>query len=77
MTPFSYQALPMRVVFGVGAVKSLPQEIEHLGHRRALVLCGPEQESTGRTIADAPDTSPIISLMAEEGVRALTTALPP
>ncbi|MFG1958362.1 iron-containing alcohol dehydrogenase [Nonomuraea sp. NPDC049028] len=44
---------PVWVVFGVGAVKSLPQEIERLGHRRALVLCGPEQESTGRMIADA------------------------
>ncbi|WP_433187514.1 maleylacetate reductase [Actinoallomurus sp. CA-150999] len=53
LQPFTYQALPMRVVFGVGAVTSLPQEIERLGYERALVLCGPEQESTGRTIADA------------------------
>lgn len=50
---FTYQALPMRVVFGAGAVKSLAQEIERLGYERALVLCSPEQEPTGRMIADA------------------------
>jgi maleylacetate reductase len=50
---FTYQALPMRVVFGAGVVKSLPDEIEHLGFERALVLCSPEQESTGERIAAA------------------------
>ena len=50
---FTYQALPMRVVFGAGAVKSLPGEIEHLGLERALVLCSPEQESTGQMVAAA------------------------
>ncbi|NUP53702.1 MAG: maleylacetate reductase [Catenulispora sp.] len=51
--PFTYQALPMRVVFGAGSVASLPAEIERLGYERALILCGPEQEATGRRIADA------------------------
>jgi maleylacetate reductase len=50
---FTYQALPMRVVFGAGALKSLPAEIEHLGLERALVLCSPEQESTGQMVAAA------------------------
>ena len=50
---FTYQALPMRVVFGAGAVNSLPGEIEHLGLERALVLCSPEQESTGQMVAAA------------------------
>jgi maleylacetate reductase len=53
LQPFTYHALPMRVVFGAGAVKSLAQEIERLGYERALVLCSPEQESTGRMIAAA------------------------
>jgi maleylacetate reductase len=50
---FTYQALPMRVVFGMGAIRSLPAEIDLLGLERALVLCGPEQEHAGRMIADA------------------------
>ncbi|QFR03144.1 maleylacetate reductase [Streptomyces phaeolivaceus] len=41
----------MRVVFGAGVVKSLPNEIAHLGFERALVLCSPEQEETGRAVA--------------------------
>ena len=50
---FTYQALPMRVVFGAGSLAALPAEVEHLGLRRALVLCGPEQEAVGRKVADA------------------------
>jgi maleylacetate reductase len=50
---FTYQALPMRVVLGVGAIGALPDEIDRLGLRRALVLCGPEQAETGRRIAAA------------------------
>lgn len=50
---FTYQALPMRVVFGPGSVNSLPDEIEHLGFERALVLCSPEQQDTGEAIAAA------------------------
>jgi maleylacetate reductase len=50
---FTYQALPMRVVLGVGAIASLPEEIDRLGLRRALVLCGPEQTGTGHRIAAA------------------------
>ena len=50
---FTYQALPMRVVLGAGEIQSLPAEIDRLGLRRALVLCGPEQAETGRRIAAA------------------------
>jgi maleylacetate reductase len=49
---FTYQALPMRVVFGAGSVAALPAEVEHLGLERALVLCGPEQEDTGAMVAE-------------------------
>lgn len=50
---FTYQALPMRVVFGVGALSRLPEEVAALGLRKALVLCSPDQESTGRLVAEA------------------------
>ncbi len=50
---FTYQALPMRVVMGAGAITSLPAEIDRLGLRRALVLCGPGRPDTGRRIAEA------------------------
>jgi hypothetical protein len=48
MRTFTYQALPMRVVFGIGALRKLPDEVENLGLSRVLVLCSPEQEAMGR-----------------------------
>jgi maleylacetate reductase len=50
---FTYQALPMRVVFGAGALGKLPDEVAALGLSRVLVLCSPEQEGTGRMVAAA------------------------
>src|ERR1043165_4830610 len=38
---FVYTGLPMRVVFGAGAVKQLGAELDRLGAKRALVLCTP------------------------------------
>jgi maleylacetate reductase len=51
--PFTYQALPMRVVFGAGSLAKLPDEVAALGLTRVLVLCSPEQESTGQQVAAA------------------------
>ena len=51
--PFTYQALPMRVVFGAGSLAKLPDEVAALGLTRVLVLCSPEQEKTGKQVADA------------------------
>jgi maleylacetate reductase len=51
--PFTYEALPMRVVFGAGCLAKLPDEVEALGLTRVLVLCSPEQEDTGRAVAAA------------------------
>jgi maleylacetate reductase len=51
--PFTYQALPMRVVFGPGSLAELPDEVDRLGLERVLVLCSPEQEATGHTVAAA------------------------
>ena len=51
--PFTYTALPMRVVFGAGSLASLPDEVAALGLARVLVLCSPEQEATGKEVAAA------------------------
>jgi maleylacetate reductase len=50
---FTYQALPMRVVFGAGVLAKLPDEVAALGLSRVLVLCSPEQEETGQRVAAA------------------------
>lgn len=40
---FTYQALPSRVIFGVGSVERLGEEVARLGVSRVLVLCTPGQ----------------------------------
>ena len=51
MTPFIYNALPTRVVFGTGTVGQVPAELGRLGCRRALVVSTPEQQETAAGIA--------------------------
>jgi alcohol dehydrogenase class IV len=51
MRSFTYTALPARVVFGSGTVAALPDEMERMGCRRALVLSTAEQETAGQEIA--------------------------
>lgn len=53
MRAFTYDALPMRVVFGPGSLARLPEEVAALGLTRVLVLCSPEQEATGQQVAAA------------------------
>ncbi|MEQ6474633.1 maleylacetate reductase [Comamonas sp. wu1-DMT] len=48
---FVYQALPSRVVFGVGALQQLEAELHALGAQRALVLSTPEQRQGAEAIA--------------------------
>lgn len=43
MLTFTYEALPVRVVFGPDSLDLLPEEVERLGCARALVLCTPGQ----------------------------------
>lgn len=45
---FTYDALPMRVVFGSGSIEQLAAETDRLGLRRVLVLSTPQQ----RDLAD-------------------------
>jgi alcohol dehydrogenase class IV len=51
MNPFIYQGLPVRVVFGVGTLQTLGEEIERLGACRALILTTPEQRHLGERVA--------------------------
>jgi maleylacetate reductase len=51
MLSFIYDILPSRVIFGVGCLDKLPEEIERLGATRALVLSTPEQSQLGDDIA--------------------------
>ncbi|MGA7612097.1 MAG: maleylacetate reductase, partial [Xanthobacteraceae bacterium] len=51
MRSFTYNQLPGRVVFGVGALDLLPREIELLGAKRALVLSTPEQKAQAEDVA--------------------------
>ena len=51
MTPFIYNALPTRVVFGSGTVRQLPAELSRLGCRRAVIVSTPEQRGTAADIA--------------------------
>lgn len=51
MHEFVYNALPGRVVFGVGALSYLEREVDMLGAKRALVLCTPEQRSQAEQVA--------------------------
>jgi maleylacetate reductase len=43
MQDFVYQSAPMRVVFGAGTLRQLPDELSRLGVTRALVLAPPRQ----------------------------------
>ncbi|MFF0732634.1 maleylacetate reductase [Streptomyces chartreusis] len=51
---FSYESRPGRVVFRAGAaVSATPGEVERLGLRRVLVVCGTRGADTARAVADA------------------------
>lgn len=51
MTPFTYNALPARVIFGQGSLARLPEEVAALGASRALVLCTPQQRDQAEAVA--------------------------
>ncbi|MEU4877650.1 maleylacetate reductase [Streptomyces sp. NPDC021608] len=48
---FSYQALPMRVVMGAGALDRLADEIDRAGLERVMVLCSPGRLRPAESIA--------------------------
>jgi maleylacetate reductase len=51
MTPFVYNALPSRVVFGQGTLARIADEVRLLGCARALVLTTPQQSAAGEDLA--------------------------
>ena len=51
MTPFIYNGLPCRVLFGFGTLAQLPAEIDRLGLKRVLVLATPQQKSDAERTA--------------------------
>ncbi len=52
---FHYKALPWNIIFGVGALNRLPDELVKLGYSRALVLATPNQKETGQEIVKLLD----------------------
>jgi maleylacetate reductase len=52
---FTFDGLPMRVVFGDGTLSALPDEVERLGCKRVLVLCTPEQRDQAAMVAERLD----------------------
>ena len=48
---FTYTALPSRVVFGVGSLGRLADEVDHLGARRALVLSTQDQRPLAERVS--------------------------
>lgn len=48
---FTWEGRPGRVVFGAGSLQHLEREVQALGARRALVLCGPRQRTAAAAIA--------------------------
>jgi len=52
MLRFTYNALPSRVIFGVGSLDQLPQELTRLGAKRALVLCTRGQRDKAAAVAE-------------------------
>jgi maleylacetate reductase len=51
MKSFVYSAHPTRVVFGVGKISSVREEVEAIGSTRALVLCTPPQRAQAEMVA--------------------------
>jgi alcohol dehydrogenase class IV len=51
MQNFTYQAAPMRVIFGTGTLGQLPAELERLGIARALILATPHQARQAEEVA--------------------------
>lgn len=47
---FTYQALPMRVAFGLGAMAKVGEELDRAGLSRAVVLCTPDQRGIAETV---------------------------
>ncbi|MCG3742789.1 maleylacetate reductase [Vibrio cincinnatiensis] len=52
MMDFMYQAMPIRVIFGIGKIAETRAEVEKLGIKRALVLATPQQADLAHDISE-------------------------
>ena len=52
MKAFTYDTLPGRVVFGVGAIAGLPDEVERLGASRVLIVTDPMTKPVADELAE-------------------------
>jgi maleylacetate reductase len=52
MIEFNYKALHWNIVFAVGSLHTLPNELDKLGKKRALILTTPNQAEQGRELAE-------------------------
>ena len=59
---FTYQALPMRVRFGVRAFDVITEELEHLGLKKVVGLCSPGRKELGQLLADALGASHLTTI---------------
>jgi alcohol dehydrogenase class IV len=53
MRSFTFDALPGRVVFGIGSVAGLPDEVDRLGARHVLVFADPTTKEVADEAAEA------------------------
>ncbi|MFT7459373.1 MAG: maleylacetate reductase [Planctomycetota bacterium] len=51
MIDFQYQALPWNILFKPGAIKELPEQLNKLGYKRALILSTPQQADQANNLA--------------------------
>ncbi|HXU19777.1 MAG TPA: maleylacetate reductase [Verrucomicrobiae bacterium] len=51
LAPFTYEAAPLRVVFGLGSLEKAPEEIDRLGAKRVLILTTPGRKKLGEELA--------------------------
>ncbi|MDH3302395.1 MAG: maleylacetate reductase [Acidimicrobiia bacterium] len=49
-TPFTYDAIPGRVVFGAGSRHQLPDELDRLGAGRVLIVAGEQEDAIAAEI---------------------------
>lgn len=52
MNPFSYSALPSKVIFGFGTLGLVAEEMKAIGCKRAIVLATPQQAQAADALAD-------------------------
>ena len=51
VAPFTYEAAPSRVVFGLGSLEKTPEEIDRLDVKRVLILTTPGRKKLGEALA--------------------------